>query len=282
MLRFPNCKINLGLQILRKRADGYHDLATVFYPIGLKDALEIIPRSEFTNPQHQSVEWTQSGLTIEGNPQQNLCIKAYHSLKQMFPTMPSVAMHLHKTIPMGAGLGGGSADGAFTIMMLNDLFKLNLNPEQQIDLALSLGSDCPFFVLNKPCYATSRGEVMQEISLKHLSNYYCIIVNPGIHISTAWAFSQIKPRLPEIALEIAIHEPINTWNQLIINDFELPVCNAYPEVKQVIEQMYTHGAVYCSMTGSGSTLFGFFEKGITPSLQFPSHYFVFDESKHPS
>jgi 4-diphosphocytidyl-2-C-methyl-D-erythritol kinase len=151
---FPNCKINLGLNILRKREDGYHDLETVFYPIALNDALEIVPQ---TNTCISKIDFTSSGLTIAGEENNNLCIKAYHLLLNDFPSLVAIKMHLHKVIPMGAGLGGGSADGAFALKMLNDKFHLNLSQQQLINYALQLGSDCPFFIINKPCFATSRG-----------------------------------------------------------------------------------------------------------------------------
>ena len=187
MVSFPNCKINLGLNIVNKRNDGYHDFETVFFPIHLKDALEIIEKEKF--------EFSTSGLPIEGEPEKNLCIKAYQLLKKDFPQLPAVQMHLHKAIPMGAGLGGGSADGAFTLKLLNKKFDLSLSEKQLINYSLQLGSDCPFFILNKPCFATGRGEILEQIDLD-LSEYKILIVHPAIHISTAWAFSTIKPLKP--------------------------------------------------------------------------------------
>jgi 4-diphosphocytidyl-2-C-methyl-D-erythritol kinase len=177
MIVFPNCKINLGLQILNKRADNFHAIETVFYPIDLKDGLEIISSSG------AAVEFSATGLPIDGNEADNICIKACHLLKNNFPQLPGIKMHLHKTVPMGAGLGGGSADGAFTLRLLNQKFNLGLSTQQLIDYALQLGSDCPFFIINKPCYATGRGELLQEVNID-LSTYKIVLINPGIHINT--------------------------------------------------------------------------------------------------
>jgi len=295
MVVFPNCKINLGLNILRKRADGYHDLETVFYPIPLKDALEVVrqpltvdslPLTEIT--EHSTafgerntvngIHLTTSGLEINGNPETNLCIKAYHLLKKDFPTLPDVQMHLHKVIPMGAGLGGGSADGAYALKLLNNTFHLDLSQQQLIAYALQLGSDCPFFILNKPCFATGRGEMMEEFALD-LSAYQFVIVNPKIHIGTGWAFGNINPTVPTRSIKEIIKQPINTWKDDLVNDFELPAINHYPEIGVIKAELYKQGAIYSSMTGSGSTVFGIFEKGANVKLSFPENYFVFTSSK---
>jgi len=270
MVVFPNCKINLGLNILRKREDGYHDLETVFYPIPLKDALEVVRGHLTVN----SEQFTTSGLTIDGNTDNNLCIKAYHLLKKDFPSLPSIQMHLHKVIPMGAGLGGGSADGAFALKLLNDAFHLNLSNQQLIDYALQLGSDCPFFILNKPCFATSRGEVMEEIELD-LSAHQFVIINPKIHIGTGWAFGNITPKIPNQSIKNIIQQPIDTWKDALINDFELPAIQHYPEIGDIKTELYNQGAIYSSMTGSGSTVYGIFEKGMQLKLSFPEHYFCY-------
>ena len=187
MVSFPNCKINLGLNIVNKRDDGYHDIETVFFPIQLKDALEVIEIEEFG--------FSASGFSIEGEPAKNLCVKAYDMLKKDFPQLPAVQMHLHKAIPMGAGLGGGSADGAFTLKLLNKKFDLSLSEKQLINYSLRLGSDCPFFILNKPCFGTGRGEILEQTELD-LSGYKFLIVQPSVHITTASAFSTIKPLKP--------------------------------------------------------------------------------------
>lgn len=269
MVTFPNCKINLGLNIIRKRTDGFHDLETVFYPVQLKDALEIIP----STAQDTDIQFSASGLVVDGNSADNICIKAYQLLKKDFPTLPSIQMHLHKAIPMGAGLGGGSADGAFTLKMLNEKFNLNLSNEQLIEYALQLGSDCPFFILNQPCFASSRGEKMTPIELD-LSAYQFLIVNPGIHVNTGWAFKQITPAVPAKSVKAIIQQPIESWKEELINDFELPVVTAYPAIAAIKQELYNLGAIYASMSGSGSTVFGIFHKNAQLNLQFPESYLV--------
>jgi 4-diphosphocytidyl-2-C-methyl-D-erythritol kinase len=269
MIVFPNCKINLGLHILRKRADGFHDLETVFYPVALQDALEIVQ-----NPSPSlDVEFTTSGLKIDSSVEENICFKAYQLLKKDFPELPSIKMHLHKVIPSGAGLGGGSSDGAFTLSLLNKKFNLNLSEEQLIRYALRLGSDCPFFIKNKPCFATSRGEKLEGIEL-NLSNYKIVLVNPRIHVPTGKAFSKITPSDERTSIKEIIHQPIEHWKDLLKNDFEESVFEEHPEIKIIKEKLYKQGAVYASMSGSGSTVYGLFEKATMPQLDFPSHYFV--------
>ena len=272
MVTFPNCKINLGLNILQKRNDGFHDLATVFYPIELKDVLEIIPARN-SEQQKSSIQFTTSGLVVDGNSTDNICFKAYELLKADFPTLPPIEMHLHKAIPMGAGLGGGSADGAFALKMLNAKFNLNLTVQQLIDYALQLGSDCPFFIINQPCFATSRGEKMTPIHLD-LSAYTFVIVNPGIHVNTAWAFKQITPSVPAKSIQQIIQQPIETWKHELVNDFELPVATTYPAIQNIKQDLYAKGAVYASMSGSGSTVFGIFKKGTEKVNYTAEGYFV--------
>ena len=252
MIQFPNCKINLGLSILAKRADGYHELETVFYPIAVSDALEILPSDNLT--------LTQTGIAVPGEPTQNLCLKAYHLLKKDFPQLPAVQMHLHKNIPMGAGLGGGSSDGTAALIMLNEQFSLGLNDRQLIDYASQLGSDCPFFVYNKACHATGRGEILKPIALD-LSNYQFLLVHPGVHIATAWAFQQLTPNTKSESIKSIIEKPISEWKDLLINDFEAPVFKAEPTLSNIKAQLYQLGAIYASMSGSGSSLFGIFPKG---------------------
>jgi len=270
MVVFPNCKINLGLNIISKRVDGYHNLETVFYPIGIKDALEITKDIK-QNPYY--VNFSQSGLLIDGETLNNICVKAYHLLKRNYPQLPSISMHLHKVIPMGAGLGGGSADGAFALKLLSDLFHLPISTQELIEYSLQLGSDCPFFILNKPCFATGRGEVMNEIELD-LSAYKFVIVNPDIHINTAWAFSKITPQRPTKFIIDIIKQPISTWKDTLVNDFEAPAQFLHPEIGTIKEELYNLGAVYSSMTGTGSTVFGIFEKNNKVKLNFPENYFT--------
>ncbi len=268
MVAFPNCKINIGLRVLNKRAGGFHNIETIFIPVALKDAVEIIEDS-CTNKE---ISYTQSGLKIPGNEQDNLCIKAYYLLKKDFPLLPNVNMHLHKTIPMGAGLGGGSADASFVLKLINEKFDLNLSVEQLISYALQLGSDCPFFIINKPCYATGRGEILEEIS-PDLSAYKILLVNPDIHISTGWAFSNINIETKENSLRNLVALPVSTWQLNIGNDFEKPVFEAHTEIAEIKAGLITAGAVYASMSGSGSTVFGIFEKKADPVFKFPSNYF---------
>jgi 4-diphosphocytidyl-2-C-methyl-D-erythritol kinase len=252
---FPNCKINLGLNIIAKRADGFHDLETVFYPIAIKDVLEVVQQSTAS----VDVEFTATGLPVAGAAADNLCVKAYHLLKKDFSSLPSIKMHLHKVIPMGAGLGGGSADGAFALAMLNRKFQLGLSNDQLIGYALQLGSDCPFFISNEPCFAVGRGEKLAPIAID-LSGYRIVVTNPGIHVNTGWAFSQVRPTKPQRQLRDVIHQPMVTWKDELINDFEEAVFGAHPEIKAIKENLYAQGAVYASMTGSGSAVYGIFEK----------------------
>ena len=251
MIQFPNCKINLGLSILAKRADGYHELETVFYPLALHDSLEIIPAD--------TLILNQSGISVPGDPAQNLCLKAFHLLKNDFPQLPNVQMHLHKNIPMGAGLGGGSSDGTAALMLLNKQFSLGLNDTQLIHYASQLGSDSPFFVYNKACHASGRGEILTPIQLD-LSDYQFLLVHPGKHISTAWAFQQLTPHTKTESIQSVISKPIGEWKNNLVNDFEIPVFNAEPTLLQIKEQLYELGALYASMSGSGSSLFGIFPK----------------------
>jgi 4-diphosphocytidyl-2-C-methyl-D-erythritol kinase len=271
MIIFPNCKINLGLNIVRKRSDGYHDLETVFYPVLLKDAVEVIEN----NDQHSTniIQFSNTGIHVECDSDKNLCLKAYQLLKKDFPYLPNIQMHLHKEIPMGAGLGGGSADGAFTLLLLNKKFELGLTQKQLIDYALQLGSDCPFFILNKPCYATGRGEKMETVNID-LSAYKILIVHPGIHISTALAFANCQPAVPKKSVNEIVQQPLTTWKEELKNDFESIAISNYPEIKIIKKKLYESGAVYASMSGSGSAVYGLFEKDQQTSLSFQNSYFV--------
>jgi 4-diphosphocytidyl-2-C-methyl-D-erythritol kinase len=272
VVSFPNCKINLGLNIIRKREDGYHDLETVFYPVPITDAMEIItPEKSIAKEQ---IEFSSSGLPIDGSTENNLCIKAYKLLKKDFPQLAAIKMHLHKAIPMGAGLGGGSADAAFTLKLLNNKFNLGLSTNQLIKYALHLGSDCPFFIINKPCFAMGRGEVLEEINLD-LSTYKLLIINPAIHINTGWAFSQLKLSGPLESLKTIIEQPIDEWKDKLINDFEEPVLSAYPQLKDLKNLLYNSGAIYAAMSGSGSTFYGIFKKLTQINiLNFPAGYYT--------
>lgn len=250
MVVFPNAKINLGLNIVEKRSDGYHNLETVFYPIGINDIVEI------TTNDGTGVAFTSSGLSVDVGTSDNLCVKAYDLLKQDFD-LPPVKIHLHKLIPMGAGLGGGSADAAFVLQAVNNKFNLQISQTKMVEYALTLGSDCPFFIINKPCYAAGRGEVIEEIQL-NLKGYKILLINPGIHISTATAFSKIIPYKPTRSVKVIVNNPIETWKDNLKNDFEFSAFSGYPEIKNIKEYLYSQGAVYASMTGTGSTVYGIF------------------------
>ncbi len=271
MIVFPNCKINLGLRILQKRSDGYHNLETAFYPIGLTDVLEI---TEYKEPiRSASIPLSRSGFVIEGDISNNLCIKAYKLLKRDFPKLPLIQMHLHKSVPTGAGLGAGSSDAAYTLKLLNEMFALGISEKELMDYALELGSDCPFFILNKPCYATGRGEILEPIEL-NLSAYNIIIVNPGIHINTGRAFLNVATSSPEKSIKEILLLPVERWKDELLNDFEKNVFKDYPDIVEIKDQLYAVGALYASMSGSGSTVYGIFAKDKTPQLQFPENYFV--------
>ncbi|HMH24895.1 MAG TPA: hypothetical protein VK563_24135 [Puia sp.] len=306
MVFFPNCKINLGLRILRKRPDGYHDLETVFYPLPLKDVLEIIPASSAKPPTHHAAHSTAgssttpvtpssvtpdpapsttpvdttpafhlhaSGLPIPGDPSTNLCARAWELLKKDFPELPPTEAWLHKNIPMGSGLGGGSADGAAMLQLLDRTFDLKLGKERLLDYAEKLGSDCPFFILNKPCLGRGRGELLEPIGLD-LSMYSFVLVHPGIPVSTASAFSLVSPGHPATPLATIIGQPVNTWAAELVNDFEAPLLGQYPELGLIKKKLYVNGALFASLTGSGSSFFGIFEKGKAPTLNFDQHFQV--------
>lgn len=280
MLFFPNCKINLGLKITGKRADGYHNIATVFFPVPFNDVIEIIDSKEHSD----EIEFTQSGISIVGDQKDNLCIKAWQLLKNDFPKLPSVKLHLHKAIPMGAGLGGGSADGAATLLLLNQKYLLNISETQLLSYALQLGSDCPFFIINKPCLGSGRGELLQPISL-NLKGYQLVVVNPGIHVNTGWAFSQLNldantvndnALTIESLSNIILGDMVN-WKDELKNDFEQSVFEKFPAIEVIKNTLYEKGAVYASMSGSGSTVFGIFKENKIPHFNFPSNYLVFSK-----
>ncbi len=247
MIVYPNAKINIGLNVLQKRADGYHELSSVFYPVKeLYDILEILPASVFS--------FNSTGIAIPGG--NNICKQAFDLLQQDFG-IANVKMHLHKQIPIGAGLGGGSADGAFTLKALDTLFDLKLTNTQLEKYALQLGADCPFFIDNTAKYVTGIGEQMATIDLE-LSAYKLQFTFPDLHISTAEAYGGITPKTPEVDLLSLIKQPIAHWKEKVKNDFESSAFTKYPQLAKMKEQLYADGAVYASMTGSGSVLYGLF------------------------
>ena len=246
-----NAKINIGLQIVRKRPDGYHDLQTVFYPTDFfTDYLRI-------SPSEEEIVFNMESREDLGDADNNLCVKAFRLLQKDFG-ISNVEIFLRKGIPSGAGLGGGSADAAFTLKMLRDIFQLPVNKKKMIEYALRLGSDVPFFLYNKPVYATGRGEVMTPIDLD-LSPYWLKIVKPNIHISTKEAYAGVTPRESEVFLPQVLQQNVRTWKEDVVNDFEFSLFEKIPELKTVKEELYREGALYASMSGSGSAFFGIFQ-----------------------
>jgi 4-diphosphocytidyl-2-C-methyl-D-erythritol kinase len=264
MIVFPNAKINIGLNIISRRGDGYHDLETVFYPVAIKDALEVI--------EAKKLSFTSSGILIPGDAEENLCLKAYYLMKQDVH-IPPVHIHLHKHIPIGAGLGGGSADAAFFIRLINDKFQLGLSRSQLLNYASQLGSDCAFFIDNSPVFAHGRGEKLENIHLD-LSEYFIVLVKPPIHISTADAYKHVEPHHPFKSLKELITTPVETWKDQIINDFEYSIGKSYTEIDGIKKMLYQAGAIYAAMSGSGSSVYGIFPEK-TELLQLEKNNQVF-------
>jgi 4-diphosphocytidyl-2-C-methyl-D-erythritol kinase len=253
MIAFPNCKINLGLNIVSKRSDGYHNLESIFYPVSnVYDCLEIVPSPKF--------EFHSYGNEIPDLEQGNSCIKAF-KLIQHEKDIPNVQIHLHKNIPTGAGLGGGSSDAVATLVLLNQIFGLNYKKNKLLQLADKIGSDCPFFVWNNPVFAKSKGELLKPVVIS-LDDYYIKLINPKIHISTKNAFKSIIPKPTNYPIESCLKLPIEEWKEHLVNDFEEAVFEDYPQLKEIKNKLYTLGASYASMSGSGSTIYGIFEKDI--------------------
>jgi 4-diphosphocytidyl-2-C-methyl-D-erythritol kinase len=246
---FPRAKINIGLQVIARRPDGFHDINTLFYPLPFCDVLEVV--------EAKKTSLHVSGLPVEGASDDNLCIKAYRVMQQHYH-LPPVAMYLHKMIPAGGGLGGGSSDDSHTLMALNTLFGLQLTGKSLMSHAATLGSDCAFFIQQKPALAEGRGEILHPASLG-LSGYYIVLIKPLVHVSTAEAYAQIKPQKPAQALAQIIQLPITAWRGNVKNDFEATVFMSHPELADIKAQCYAQGAVYASMSGSGATLFGLFD-----------------------
>ena len=271
MIVFPIAKINLGLNVVEKRPDGYHNLQTVFYPVPIKDALEV-QRMDEGFPSDVDCDLKVTNIAIEGDEQKNLVVKAYKLLKQDFPTLPRIHTHLWKGIPTQAGMGGGSSDCAYMIRLLNDLFSLKMSDEQMIRYAARLGADCAFFIKSEPCYAEGIGEKMQPIGLD-LSEWYIGVVRPDIPVPTKEAFSRIHPHYPQVCPKDAVMQPVETWRETLTNDFEESVFALHPEIGAIKEQLYKMGATYAAMSGSGSALFGLFkERPDTLSRQFPDMF----------
>ena len=271
MITFPVAKINLGLNVVEKRSDGYHNLQTVFYPVPIKDALEVQVMDEGF-PSDVDCDLKTTNIPIEGDEQRNLVVRAYQLLKSDFPTLPRIHAHLWKGIPTQAGMGGGSSDCAYMIRLLNDLFALGLSDEQMIQYAARLGADCPFFIVSRPCYAEGIGERLQPISLD-LSGWHIGVVRPDIPVPTKEAFSRIHPHYPAKNCRDVVLQSVETWKDDLVNDFEESVFALHPEIGQVKEQLYKMGATYASMSGSGSALFGLFrEQPDSLSQTFPDMF----------
>ena len=271
MIVFPIAKINLGLNVVEKRPDGYHNLQTVFYPVPIKDALEVQQMNEGF-PSDVDCDLKVTNIAIEGDEQRNLVVRAYLLLKQDFPTLPRIHTHLWKGIPTQAGMGGGSSDCAYMIRLLNALFDLQLSDEQMIRYAARLGADCAFFIKSEPCYAEGIGEKMQPIGLD-LSEWYIGVVRPDIPVPTKEAFSRIHPHYPQVCPKEAVMQPVETWRETLVNDFEESVFALHPEIGAIKEQLYKMGATYAAMSGSGSALFGLFkERPDTLGRQFPDMF----------
>jgi 4-diphosphocytidyl-2-C-methyl-D-erythritol kinase len=269
MIAFSNCKINLGLHIINKREDGFHNLETVFYPIPLADTLELIDNK---NNAFNDVTFTSYGLNIDGSLDSNLVVKAYRLLANDFK-LKAVDFYLLKNIPMGAGLGGGSSNAAFALKLLNDSFGLNLSNKQLENYAAMLGSDCAFFIENKPSYATGRGEILEPINID-LSGYFFVLVKPNIHVSTADAFSNVYKRGESlVSLKELINNPIEKWNGLIENDFEKSVFKSHPRIGLIKNELYANGAIYASMSGSGASVFGLFKTEIDLKALFENDFY---------
>ena len=270
MIAFPNIKINRGLSITEKRPDGYHNLETVFYPVALEDALEIrtSPNADrkFTLHQH--------GMEIAGNPEDNLVVKAYLLMDKEFH-LPPIEIHLYKHIPSGAGLGGGSSDAAFMLKLLNEHYNLQLSDNQLEDYAATLGADCAFFIKNTPTYAEGIGNIFSPIELS-LKGYRIMIVKPDVFVSTREAFANIRPHRPEYPVREVIRRPVAEWKDTLINDFEASVFPQYPVIGEIKEELYHQGAIYASMSGSGSSVFGLFAADTTlPEIDWGTNAFCF-------
>lgn len=257
MKSFPNCKINIGLNVVSKRPDGYHNIESVFYPIPFCDKLEINPAAEFS--------FLQKGIPLECDSEKNLCVKAFRLLKEDFPKMGNVHICLTKNIPSGAGLGGGSSDAAFTLKMLNSIFNLNISTPELEGYAVRLGADCPVFIENRPRFASGLGNVFSETAV-HLQGYRLLLVKPDVGVSTAEAYSGVTPRTPAFDLRNIDRLPVSEWGNFAVNDFEKSIFEKLPVLAGIKEQIKTAGALYSAMSGSGSTIYGIFGHDSNPEI----------------
>ncbi|GAB6011344.1 4-(cytidine 5'-diphospho)-2-C-methyl-D-erythritol kinase [Viscerimonas tarda] len=266
MISFPNAKINLGLNIVSKREDGYHNLETIFYPIAIRDALEIVPAKDGRD------SFIEAGMKVGVPAGNNLVMKALHLIRERY-SIPPLEVHLLKKIPFGAGIGGGSADASFMLKLLNTTYNLAISDDELAGLAVKLGADCPFFIYNRPMFASGIGEVLEDVQLS-LAAYSIVLVKPDVHIPTRDAFALVKPQQPEISLKEIIKRPVQEWKNLMFNDFEKSIFPNYPVIETIRQQLYDCGAVYASMSGSGSSVYGIFEGTPDIAAAFPANSLV--------
>lgn len=289
MIFYSHCKINIGLRVTAKRDDGFHDIESLFYPVtGVCDAVEIVEVEveavdgveackggkgvevcEVVNP----CEFSSSGIEVDCEPEKNLCVRAYMLLKEQFD-LPRVKIHLHKNIPMGAGLGGGSANCAATIKGLNELFALGLSTEKMRELGARLGSDVPFFIDSCPAWVSGRGEVLEAADFS-LEGLYLIIIKPEVHVGTAWAYSKIRPDNTREPLRKSLEEPIAIWKGSVDNDFEAAVLAEHPQIAILKQSMYDLGALFALMSGSGAAVYGVFDTKTAKNIKFEGQNIVF-------
>lgn len=269
MIVYPNAKINLGLNVVERRPDGYHNLETVFYPVNLQDALEL--KTIETDIPECGYKLKVSGSILDGSPEDNLVVKAYKLIRKDYD-FPAQKIHLYKHIPVGAGLGGGSSDAANMIKMLNEKFALGLTNEAMENYAVQIGADCPFFINNKPVFATGIGDKFTPLELD-LKGKTLILVKPDIFVSTKDAYALVEPKHPEKSLIESLSQPISKWRDNVINDFEKSVFVKYPEIAAIKDRLYDLGAVYASMSGSGSAVYGIFDSPIEYADEIFSGYF---------
>jgi len=271
MITFPNAKINIGLNVINKRSDGFHNLETIFYPVDLKDSLEITP-SQSIEKFLLRLHGTSQEIEVKGN----LVEKVYWELEKSGYKLPSIEVDLLKGIPVGAGLGGGSSDAAFMAKILRDFHSLALTNEELENIVARLGSDCPFFIRNKPVFATEKGGVFENIEL-NLASYQFVLVYPNIHVNTKEAYSSVVPKKPEFCLKDLIKKPVTEWKNLIMNDFEYSIFEKYPKIRELKESLYAEGAIFSLMSGSGSSVYGIFDRTMDLSLFHKKYkdYFVY-------
>jgi 4-diphosphocytidyl-2-C-methyl-D-erythritol kinase len=254
MIVFPHAKINLGLHVTSKRSDGYHNIETVFYPIAWCDIMEILPGEKHTS----GIEVHLSGLPVQGKHADNLCVKAYYLLKNDYP-IPALKLYLHKQIPMGAGLGGGSSDAAAFIHAVNELCSLGMSVSEMQNYAKRLGADCAFFIEGNPVHAIGRGDEFTSVNVS-LAGHFIYVVHPGIHVSTAEAYANVVPEMPSVGIPGILANDVSTWKNKLTNDFERSVFSAHPAIATIKQKMYDAGAIYSCMSGSGSAVFGIFKE----------------------